>query len=71
MWGPGGTSEGSVQGRHEPANSASTVRMYRETSPAREAASQEDRATAVLTGNGDSYSGGKDLRNFMDIPLAK
>uniref|UniRef100_A0A673SVJ6 Delta(3)-Delta(2)-enoyl-CoA isomerase n=1 Tax=Suricata suricatta TaxID=37032 RepID=A0A673SVJ6_SURSU len=47
---------------------AMTMRMYEEIMLALKAASKDDSAITVLTGNGDYYSSGNDLTNFTDIP---
>ncbi|XP_022373443.1 enoyl-CoA delta isomerase 2, mitochondrial isoform X1 [Enhydra lutris kenyoni] len=47
---------------------ALTEQMYQEIILALEAASKDDSAITVLTGNGDYYSSGNDLTNFTNIP---
>ncbi|XP_006888788.1 PREDICTED: enoyl-CoA delta isomerase 2, mitochondrial [Elephantulus edwardii] len=47
---------------------AITTEMYHEIMRALEAASKDDSAITVLTGNGDYYCSGNDLNNFTDIP---
>lgn len=46
---------------------AMTTQMYDEIILALKAASKDDSAITVLTGNGDYYSSGNDLNNFTDI----
>ncbi|XP_012589622.1 PREDICTED: enoyl-CoA delta isomerase 2, mitochondrial isoform X2 [Condylura cristata] len=47
---------------------AITTKMYHEIILALQAASKDDSALTVLTGNGDYYCSGNDLTNFTDIP---
>ncbi|XP_059966769.1 enoyl-CoA delta isomerase 2 isoform X2 [Mesoplodon densirostris] len=47
---------------------ALTTQMYHDIMVALEAASKDDSAITVLTGNGDYYCSGNDLTNFTDIP---
>ncbi|XP_004312409.1 enoyl-CoA delta isomerase 2 isoform X1 [Tursiops truncatus] len=47
---------------------ALTTQMYHDIILALEAASKDDSAITVLTGNGDYYCSGNDLTNFTDIP---
>ncbi|XP_007452151.1 PREDICTED: enoyl-CoA delta isomerase 2, mitochondrial [Lipotes vexillifer] len=47
---------------------ALTTQMYHDIMLALEAASKDDSAITVLTGNGDYYCSGNDLTNFTDIP---
>ncbi|XP_062952608.1 enoyl-CoA delta isomerase 2 isoform X2 [Cynocephalus volans] len=47
---------------------AISSQMYQEIMLALKAASKDDSAITVLTGNGDYYSSGNDLSNFTDIP---
>ncbi|XP_068413827.1 enoyl-CoA delta isomerase 2 [Eschrichtius robustus] len=47
---------------------ALTPQMYHDIMLALEAASKDDSAITVLTGNGDYYCSGNDLTNFTDIP---
>ncbi|KAM8901654.1 enoyl-CoA delta isomerase 2 isoform 1-T1 [Lycaon pictus] len=65
------TSEDSITKimMNRPAKkNALTIQMYREIMLALEAASKDDSTIIVLTGNGDYYSSGNDLMNFMNIP---
>uniref|UniRef100_A0A667I1K2 Enoyl-CoA delta isomerase 2 n=1 Tax=Lynx canadensis TaxID=61383 RepID=A0A667I1K2_LYNCA len=51
-----------------PTHSDVPSEMYNEIMLALKAASKDDSAITVLTGNGDYYSSGNDLSNFTDIP---
>uniref|UniRef100_A0ABI8A2G1 Enoyl-CoA delta isomerase 2 n=1 Tax=Felis catus TaxID=9685 RepID=A0ABI8A2G1_FELCA len=51
-----------------PTHSDVPSEMYNEIMLALKAASKDDSAITVLTGNGDYYSSGNDLTNFTDIP---
>ncbi|XP_014929067.2 enoyl-CoA delta isomerase 2 isoform X1 [Acinonyx jubatus] len=65
------TSEDSITKimMNRPAKkNAITTQMYNEIMLALKAASKDDSAITVLTGNGDYYSSGNDLSNFTDIP---
>uniref|UniRef100_A0A6I8PPF5 Enoyl-CoA delta isomerase 2 n=1 Tax=Ornithorhynchus anatinus TaxID=9258 RepID=A0A6I8PPF5_ORNAN len=55
-----------ILNRPERKNAIST-QMYEELILALEAAGKDDSAIAVLTGNGDYYSSGNDLNNFMNV----
>ncbi|KAF7461790.1 Hypothetical predicted protein [Marmota monax] len=47
---------------------AITTSMYKEIIHALKAASTDNSAITVITGNGDYYSSGNDLTNFTDVP---
>ncbi|NWH61310.1 ECI2 isomerase, partial [Geococcyx californianus] len=47
---------------------AINIKMYREIIKALEEAGKTDSTIAVITGNGDYYSSGNDLTNFINVP---